>query len=81
MKLYNLTGCPYCRLVVNRLSELGLAYETVEVPAAHADRHAVRAVSGQSYVPVLVDGDVVLDDENDILAYLDKTYGKSDWRA
>jgi glutathione S-transferase len=68
-------------MVRDRLSALGLPYETQEVPPAHADRHAVRAVSGQSYVPVLVDGDIVLDDENDILAYLDKTYGKQGGRS
>ncbi len=74
MTLYNLEPCPYCRMVRDRLDALGLPYEKRDVPPAHAERHAVRAVSGQTYVPVLVDGDVILDDENDILAYLNKTY-------
>ncbi len=77
MTLYNLEACPYCKMVRDRLLALGVAYEKVNVPPAHADRHAVRAVSGQAYVPVLVDGDVVLDDENDILVYLNKTYTKT----
>ncbi|MDC4225261.1 MAG: glutathione S-transferase N-terminal domain-containing protein [Candidatus Manganitrophus sp.] len=33
-------------------------------------------VSGQYLVPVLVDGDVVLDDEDEIIAYLEKKYGQ-----
>ena len=31
-------------------------------------------MSGQTTVPVLVDGDVVLDDEYEIIDYLKKTY-------
>jgi len=31
--------------------------------------------SGQTSIPVLVDGDVVLDDDDDIIPYLDKKYG------
>jgi glutathione S-transferase len=32
-------------------------------------------VSGQSSVPVLVDGDTVLDDDDVIIPYLERTYG------
>jgi glutathione S-transferase len=76
MTLYKLTGCPYCKIVQDRLSALGLAYETIEVPGARAQRHEVVAVSGQALVPVLVDGEQVIDDEEKILAYLDQTYGR-----
>jgi len=73
MTLYNLERCPYCKMVRDRLDALQIPYEKIDVPPAHADRHVVRAVSGQSYVPVLVAGDVVLDDEEKILAWLDET--------
>jgi len=76
MTLYNLERCPYCKVVRDRLDALQISYEKIDVPPAHADRHAVRAVSGQPYVPVLVAGDVVLDDEEKILAWLDETYGE-----
>jgi len=75
MTLYNLDRCPYCKMVRDRLDALQVPYEKIDVPAAHADRHVVRAVSGQSYVPVLVAGDIVLDDEEKILAWLDETCG------
>lgn len=75
MKLYNLDRCPYCKMVRDKLAALGLSYETIEVPANRPDRHEVFAVSGQWTVPVLVDGDTMLDDEEKILPYLDEKYG------
>jgi glutaredoxin len=75
MKLYNLQSCPYCAMVRDKLSDLGIAYETVEVPANRAARAEVFEVSKQWTVPVLVDGDVMLDDEEKILPYLDQKYG------
>jgi glutathione S-transferase len=74
MKLYNLDACPYCIMVRNQLSALGLEYETINVPSFPHDRHEVFKVSGQYLVPGLVDGAVVLDDEDKILAYLDEKY-------
>ena len=76
MKLYNLEGCPYCVMVREKLDALGLAYEKIEVPAWRGARQEVFEVSGQYTVPVLIDEDVVLDDEEDILPYLEKKYGK-----
>jgi len=64
-------------MVRDCLDELGLSYQTIHVPAPHAQRIAVLAVSGQTLVPVLVDGNVVLDDEEKIVAYLHRTYGES----
>jgi glutathione S-transferase len=62
-------------MVRDKLQALGLKYETIEVPGRHSDRTAVFEVSGQYLVPVLVDGEVMLDDEEKILPYLDKRYG------
>jgi len=76
MKLYDLDSCPYCRMVRDKLDALKLPYEKVPVPANRNDRTEVYAVSGQYLVPVLVVGDVVLDDEEKIIDYLEKTYGK-----
>jgi glutathione S-transferase len=76
MKLYNLESCPYCVMVRNKLEELGLEYEKIEVPRDRSQRTEVFEVSKQWTVPVLVDGDVMLDDEEKILPYLDQKYGK-----
>lgn len=75
MKLYQFEGCPYCHMVREKMSELLLTYITVNVPRDRAQRQEVIAVSGQPSVPVLVDGDLVLDDEEKILPYLDEKYG------
>ena len=56
------------------LKQLELDYETIDVPWAHHERTEVSKVSGQSMVPVLVHGDVVLSDEYEIIDYLKKTY-------
>ena len=77
LKLYSADWCWYCRRVVDKLAELGLDYEYVEVPVFHSKRADVLALSGQTSVPVLVDGDVVLDDDDRIIPYLEKHYGRS----
>ena len=53
--LYELSGCPYCAKVINKLDELGLEYESREVPRSHNERTEVKEVSGQTGVPVLID--------------------------
>lgn len=74
LELYNLDGCGYCTMVRNALARLKLEYKKIDVPWQHSLRKEVFAVSGQYTVPVLVDGDKVFDDENEIVDYLDKTY-------
>lgn len=76
MKLYDLDHCPYCKMVRDKLGELGVAYEKVTVPRDRSQRQEVFDVSGQWTVPVLVDGDVMLDDEEKILPYLEQKYGQ-----
>ena len=74
IKLYNIDGCGYCAMVRSVLKQLELEYETIDVPWAHHERTEVYKISGQSMVPVLVHGDLVLSDEYDIIDYLKKTY-------
>jgi glutathione S-transferase len=75
--LYQAEWCGYCARVREKLTELLLDYTNVNVPVSHAQRAEVKAVSGQTGIPVLVDGDVVLDDDDTIIPYLEKTYGSS----
>ena len=75
---YELPGCPFCSKVRSKLEELDLEYETVEVPAAHAERTRVQEVSGQTGVPVITDeanGVEGMAESADIVAYLEETYG------
>ncbi len=77
IKLYNLEHCPYCRRVREKLSELNLEYEKIDVPREKSERQEVIAVSGQPSVPVLVDGDVIIaDDDDKAIAYLEGKYGQ-----
>jgi glutathione S-transferase len=72
---YHVNWCPECAVVREKLAELGLDYEDVVVPDFRPMRKQVYDVSGQHYVPVLKDGDKVLTETQDILSYLDDSYG------
>lgn len=76
MTLYHVAWCPDCEVVRQKLAELHLEFEHVVVPDFRPMRKVVNEVSGQYYVPVLQDGNVVLTETDDILEYLDKTYGQ-----
>ncbi|PSP45829.1 glutaredoxin [Halobacteriales archaeon QH_10_70_21] len=76
--LYELPGCPYCAKVIDKLEELGLEYDSIEVPSAHAERTEVEEVSGQTGVPVIIDeanGVDGMNESDDIVEYLEETYG------
>lgn len=78
LELYSLSGCPYCAKVENALESLQLEYERHDVSPLRSRRSEVKAVSGQSGVPVLVDpeNDVTgMAESDDIVAYLERTYG------
>jgi glutaredoxin 3 len=62
-----------CGKVARRLDALGIDYGEVRVPFRHRDRQEVIELTGQSRVPVLVDGDEVVHDSHRILEYLDWT--------
>ena len=74
MTLYHVTWCPECAVVRQRLDELNVPYQSVIVPDARPMREQVFEVSGQYYVPTLKDGDTILTETRDILAYLDSRY-------
>ena len=70
--LYHVSWCPECDVVRRKLAELNLSYEDVVVPDLRPQRKEVFAVSGQYYVPVLRDGDVVLSETDAILDHLER---------
>ncbi len=72
LTLYHVDWCPDCLVVRRKLADLGLPYDAVIVPDSRNMRRQVYDVSGQYYVPVLKDGDLVLTETADILAYLDE---------
>ena len=76
LTLYRLEGCPYCELVVDRLEELDVDYESVWVEGLHSKRNEVARVSGQRQVPVVVDEDrgVTMAESDRILEFADRSY-------
>lgn len=71
MTLYHVDWCPDCDVVRRKLAELKLPYEGIVVPDFRPLRKQVFDVSGQYYVPVLIDGDKVLTETHEILEYLE----------
>ena len=49
--LYQTEWCPYCHRVRQALTELGLTYMAVNVPAANEDRVELIAIAGQDRGP------------------------------
>lgn len=54
---------------------MNVFYQDIVVPDSRRMRTQVYDVSGQYYVPVLKDGDLILTETEDILEYLDTRYG------
>lgn len=77
LTLYHVNWCPECAIVREKLDALGVPYEDVVVSDFRPFRKQVFEVSGQYYVPVLRDGDTVLTETGEILAYLDEHYSKT----
>jgi glutathione S-transferase len=67
--------CP-CGAVARRLKKHGLEYRTQRLPYRRRHRAEVIELTKQKHVPVLVDGDEVINDSRRILEYLDWAYGK-----
>ncbi len=74
LKLYQFESCPYCARVRGTLGDKGLEYEKIEVPVDRDDRDELVKVSGQLKVPVLVDGETVINDSAAIIDYLNEKY-------
>jgi hypothetical protein len=65
--------CP-CGAVARRLDKKGLGYRTERVPFRKADRPEIVELTGQSRVPVLVEGQEVVHDSKRILEYLEHAH-------
>ena len=77
IELYETAYCPYCDVVKEQLEELNLEYTTILVPSPQHQRQIVQDISGQSLVPVIVDGDEVINDSRRIIEYLSQKYSSS----
>jgi len=64
-----------CGTVARRLNKLGIEYEELRVPQRRAQRAEIEELTGQTWVPVLVDGEEVIHDSHRILDYLSSRAG------
>lgn len=77
MRLYHLTLSGHSHRARLFLSILGAEVELIE-PGSLRDPEFL-GLNSFGQVPVLVDGDVVVNDSNAILVYLAKKFGRRDW--
>jgi glutaredoxin 3 len=60
MILYVKIGCPWCRVAEEYLDKRGYKYQRVDVSRDAAAFKELRRISGQTYAPTLVIGDLLL---------------------
>jgi len=59
-----------CGTVARRLRKEGVEFDEVRVPQRRKQRVEILDLTGQDWVPVLVDGEEVIHDSHRILEYL-----------
>jgi len=59
-----------CGTVARRLRKQGVDFDEVRVPQRRKQRVEILDLTGQDWVPVLVDGEEVIHDSHRILEYL-----------
>ena len=74
LELWQTEWCPASHRVRQRLTELGLAYTTRQVPVQREARVELRRATGTNEIPVLLAGGEPVRGEQAILAYLDRRY-------
>jgi len=67
--------CP-CGAVARKLRRLGVEHRTERVPYRRGNRPEVLELTGQTRVPLLIDGEEVIHDSKRIREYLDWRYGE-----
>ena len=75
MRLYQAEWCPFSHRVRAKLTELGVDYELVNVPASSKGRGDLEKVAGTTAIPVLVDERRIIPDSTEAISYLEKKYG------
>jgi glutathione S-transferase len=63
-----------CGTVARELKKRGIDFEQVRVAQQRRHRVEIHDLTGQDWVPVLVDGDEVIHDSHRILEYLRSTH-------
>ena len=78
LELYQFEECPYCMKVRAKMTDLGLSYIIHNVPREREERTELEKLSGQKFVPVLIDPNTnttIADDYDKAIAHLEEHYG------
>jgi glutaredoxin 3 len=75
MRLYQAEWCPFSHRVRAKLTELGIDYEVVNVPASTKKREELEEVAGTKAIPVLVDEGRFISDSDEAISYLEQKHG------
>lgn len=67
-------GCA-CAKAAKSLRKAGVEYEDRKVPFSKKKRPEIRELTGQTRVPVLVDGEEIVHDSRRIREYVEYTWG------
>lgn len=73
--LYTRTGCPYCANVIAVCNEHGVPFLEKNIADETVLKELIRE-GGKQQVPYLIDGEVRMYESNDIVTYINATYGK-----
>lgn len=75
LELYQTKWCPYCRVVRQKLAELGLPFLSHNTNDPEILKQQI-LIGGKDQVPMLVDPDqnVIMYESADIVEYLEKRY-------
>jgi glutathione S-transferase len=76
LALYQAEWCPFSSRVRQRLTELGVSFAAVPVPAERIDREEMRRKVGTDEIPALLleDGTAITGDADEIIAWLNEQY-------
>lgn len=78
LELYQFEQCPYCKRVREKLTELNKDYVCRNVKKGSGKSKILEVLGGKVQVPFLMDLDygVGMYESDEIIKYLDKTYGE-----
>lgn len=76
IKLYQAEWCPHSHKIRQRLTELGLSFIAIQVPADADERKELNEISGQNTIPVAVleDGTILKGKDEHILSELNSRF-------
>ncbi|NQV89355.1 MAG: glutathione S-transferase N-terminal domain-containing protein [Parcubacteria group bacterium] len=77
IELYQKEDCPFCAKVRRKLDDLQLDWISRTSPKGSPQREFLLKIGGKEMVPFLVDQDhgTSMYESDDIIEYLEKTYG------